>query len=94
MNSIQLKENFLEAVDEAMESGARLSVISDMSGISRRSIQRWRKDLMQDMRKGSIRKIPHKLTEEERRRIIAPNRSKLQRGIQRSLSVGNCCKTG
>lgn len=70
MNTARLKEGFLTAVDEATKNGARLSAISDVTGVSVRSIQRWRKELRPDMRKGSARHIPHKLTEEERQRII------------------------
>ncbi len=70
MNSIELKRTFIEAAGEALRKGARLSAISDISGISARTFQRWQKELRRDSRKGSKRFVPHKLTNEERNEII------------------------
>lgn len=70
MNSTAVKSKYLKAVDEAIENGARLSTISSFTGISSRTIQRWRKELRADRRKGSAREVKRKLTEEERTRVI------------------------
>lgn len=70
MNSIEAKKNFIDAVNEALREKVRLKYISDMTGISVRTIQRWRKEIRQDARKGSYRDIPHKLTEKEKEEIV------------------------
>ncbi len=94
MNSIQLKENFLETVDEAIQSGARLSEISKISEISQRSIQRWRREIKPDMRKGSVRNIPHRLTEDERQRIIEVSCSEEYRDCYPSEIVAKLAEKG
>jgi transposase InsO family protein len=71
MNSINAKRSFVESVEEALQNGARLSAISTISEISERTIQRWRKEIRRDLRKGSKRSIPHRLSEAERKEIIA-----------------------
>jgi len=71
MNSKSTKKNFLKAVDEALSNGARISAISSFSEISERTIQRWRKNNIIDLRKGSKRTVPHKLTEEEKANIVS-----------------------
>ena len=70
MNQELDKNNFLEAVDEALSAGARLSGISSLTSVSSRTIQRWRKGSCKDLRKGSHRFVPAKLTEEEKQQII------------------------
>lgn len=71
MNSRSTKKDFLESADEAVKAGARQSEISSMTGISTRTIQRWRKNTGTDLRKGSRRSVPHKLTEKEKSKIIS-----------------------
>jgi len=47
----------------------RLTELAKFSGISERSIQRWKKTGIRDKRKGSAKSVPRKLSEEERERI-------------------------
>ena len=70
MNTKEAKTEFIDAVNKANSCGARIEVISDFSGISSRTIQRWQNSADLDKRKGSHRLIPHKLTDDEKDLII------------------------
>lgn len=41
----------------------------EMAGISIRTFQRWRRDSLEDKRKGAVKKVPRKLTDEEIERV-------------------------
>lgn len=70
MNSTEVKMVVRDAAVEARTSGLSIKRISEVTGISMRTLQRWSQELKDDRRKGSRRQIQHKLTEEERREII------------------------
>jgi transposase InsO family protein len=72
MNSIDVKAKLLNAIEEAQENGASLMAICRFLGISKRTIQRWKKNQgnLQDKRKGSSRSVLHKLTLEEYQQVI------------------------
>ena len=64
------KQNILDFIDFYVVLGiVHQKTLCKYLGISARTIQRWRKNGTADKRKGSERKIPRKLTPEERRRI-------------------------
>jgi len=67
---MEMKQTILQGIAEAQESGARLSSICNLLGVSSRTIQRWKKSDFLDHRKGSKRHIPHKLNEHEKQQII------------------------
>ena len=65
----------IELIGEAKAAGARLVSACGGIGICLRTLNRWRKDLIgdgggHDRRKGSHRLVLHKLSEEERQRIL------------------------
>ena len=65
----------IELIGEAKAAGARLVSACGEIGICLRTLKRWRKDLIgdgggHDRRKGSHRLVSHKLSEEERQRIL------------------------
>jgi len=47
----------------------RMKTLCSYIGVSQRTIERWQKDGVEDRRRGSSRKVPRKLTEEENERI-------------------------
>lgn len=57
-------------IQEAQESGARLSKACEALKISISTFERWRKGNLVDMRKGAFKHVPRKLTKEERQEII------------------------
>ena len=64
------KQDILDFIDFYVVLGiVHRKTLCKYLGISVRTIQRWRKNGTADKRKGSERKIPRKLTPEERRRI-------------------------
>ena len=64
------KQDILDFIDFYVVLGiVHQKTLCKYLGISVRTIQRWRKNGTADKRKGSERKIPRKLTPEERRRI-------------------------
>ena len=47
----------------------RMKTLCSYIGVSQRTIERWQKDGVEDRRRGSSRKVPRKLSEEENERI-------------------------
>jgi len=65
------REDILQLIDQAHESGARLSQACEIIGISVKTVQRWRQPHnQQDGRQDAKRAPTNKLTEIERQRII------------------------
>ena len=65
----------IELIDEAKATGARLVRACSVIGICLRTLKRWRKAFLGDgdgvdRRKGSARLVSHRLSEEERQRIL------------------------
>lgn len=65
------RQDTIEMIDEAVAGGARLSKACDVLGLSQRTIQRWRYNLV-DARKAaaSKRQVANKLTDKERDQIL------------------------
>lgn len=61
----------LELVDEAVARGARQAKASEVLGLDRRTVQRWRRGAMEDQRRGPKRSPANKLSEAERRHVLA-----------------------
>jgi len=72
----------LEILDGAVAAGATAAGVADRMGISLRTLQRWRRQFTAcdgdgvdghggDRRKGSRRHVPHRLSDQERQRILA-----------------------
>lgn len=62
----------LEAIDVGLSQGARLDALCERLGLSERTVQRWRKPGQEDDRRCGPRTSPgNKLTEAERRRVLA-----------------------
>ncbi len=65
------RQKAIELINEAHAAGAGLLSASGEIGISLRTLQRWRQRLLgEDRRQGSCRHVPHRLTAEERQRIL------------------------
>ena len=67
--------NAIELINEAHTAGAGLGSACSEIGICLRTLKRWRKALIadgdgHDRRKGSPRLVSHKLSDEERQRIL------------------------
>jgi transposase len=65
----------LEILDEGMANGARARQLALLLGVGLTTLQRWRRQFAGDgdgidRRKGSCRHVAHRLSEEERQRIL------------------------
>jgi len=65
----------LEILDEGMANGARARELALLLGVGLTTLQRWRRQFVGDgdgvdRRKGSHRHVAHRLSEEERQRIL------------------------
>jgi len=65
----------MEILDEAVTPGARAREVAALLGVGLTTLQRWRRQFAGygdglDGRKGSHRLVSHRLTEEERQRIL------------------------
>jgi transposase InsO family protein len=65
----------LQILDEGMADGARASELARLLGVGLTTLQRWRRQFASDGdgldgRKGSHRHVAHRLSEEERQRIL------------------------
>ena len=67
--SLKEKSRAIELVEEAVASGAGRKKACKTIGISIRSLQRWDQVCNPDGRKGAEKKVPRKLTEEERKKV-------------------------
>lgn len=63
------KHRALELIKEAIVAGARKEKACETIGISIRAFQRWDQSCNHDGRKGAKKKVPRKLTEEERQKV-------------------------
>jgi transposase len=62
----------LSMIDEAVAAGARLERACAIVGIAAKSIQRWRAaNGGEDRRRGPVTLPPHRLSDEERRRVLS-----------------------
>jgi transposase InsO family protein len=69
------RQKAIELIGEAKASGATLTAACGEIGISLRTLKRWRKAFLgdgdgEDRRRGSPRHVAHRLSEEERQRIL------------------------
>jgi putative transposase len=64
------REQALALLDEALASGSRLEPACAMLDISMRTVQRWRRQGLQDKRKGSRARPANQLSEAERKQIL------------------------
>lgn len=60
----------IEAVEHAAGEGARKGEAGRLAGWSARSIQRWKRQGTVDRRKGSVKRVPHKLLPAEEQQIV------------------------
>lgn len=67
---LEEKQQALELVKEATAAGARKEKACETIGVSIRAFQRWDRRCTLDARKGAAKRIPRKLTEEERQMVI------------------------
>ena len=75
LTSAAHRQKAIELIVEAKASGATLSSACGEIGISLRTLKRWRKAFLgdgdgEDRRRGSPRHVAHRLSEEERQRIL------------------------
>jgi putative transposase len=75
LTSAAHRQKAIELIGEAKASGASLSAACGEIGISLRTLKRWRRAFLgdrdgEDGRKGSPRHVAHRLSEEERQRIL------------------------
>ena len=69
------RQRALEILETAMAAGARAQALASLLGIGLTTLQRWRRQFARDGdvldgRKGSPRLVSHRLTDEERQRIL------------------------
>ena len=69
------RQKALQILDEGMADGARASKLAQLLGVGLTTLQRWRLQFARDgddvdCRKGSYRHVAHRLSEEERQRIL------------------------
>ena len=69
MIALEDKRSIIEWIHEAINTGTRAVNACEMAGISIRTFQRWRRDSLEDKRKGAVKKVPRKLTDEEIERV-------------------------
>lgn len=60
----------IELLNEAVEAGARRAAACDVIGLSARTLERWRGDHVEDMRRGPKKEPPNKLTAKERANVL------------------------
>ena len=75
MTSPDDRRKALEILDEGMANGARARELALLLGVGLTTLQRWRRQFAGDgdgvdRRKGSCRNVAHRLSEEERQRIL------------------------
>ena len=75
MTSTVHRQKAIELIGDASSSGATLRAACGEIGISLRTLKRWRKAFLddgdgEDRRRGSPRHVAHRLSEEERQRIL------------------------
>ena len=75
MTAPEDRRKALEILDEAVAAGARACMVADLLGVGLTTLQRWRRQFAGDGdgldgRKGSDRLVSHRLTDEERQRIL------------------------
>lgn len=66
MNSPGSRQELIEWIAEAVAAGARESMACELSGVTLRTIQRWRSGKLMDARKGAVKVTARKLTDAER----------------------------
>ena len=71
MISLEEKRRALVLVQEATASGSRKEKACETIGVSIKSLQRWFQACTLDGRKGAEKRVPRKLTEEERQQVKA-----------------------
>jgi putative transposase len=69
--SLEDRKMVIELVNEAHAQGARKCKACELLGITLRTLERWEKDGIVDKRKGAEREVANKLTEEEKKMILA-----------------------
>ena len=75
MTSPEDRRKALEILDAAVAAGARAREVAALLGMGLRTLQRWRRQFTgdgdgTDRRKGSHRLVSHRLSDEERQRIL------------------------
>ena len=75
MTTPEDRQKALEILEAGLAAGARAQTLANLLGIALSTLQRWRRQFAGDgdgvdRRKGSHRVISHRLTEEERQRIL------------------------
>ena len=75
MTSPDDRQKALQILDEGVADGARASELALLLGVGLTTLQRWRRQFAGDgdgidRRKGSPRHVVHRLSEEERQRIL------------------------
>ena len=75
MTSPEDRQRALEILEAGLAAGARAQTLAGLLGVGLSTLQRWRRQFAGDgdgvdRRKGSHRVISHRLTEEERQRIL------------------------
>ena len=66
------RQNILKMIDEAVDQGARLSKACEVLGLSARSTQRWRHNLIDRRETVAQHRSPaNKLTDQERDQILS-----------------------
>ncbi len=75
MTAPEDRRKALEILDAAVAAGARARVVAALLGVGLTTLQRWRRQFTGDGdgldgRKGSHRLVSHRLTDEERQRIL------------------------
>jgi transposase InsO family protein len=70
MNTPEQRKLIIDFVEEAGKKQITQKRCCEYLEINPRNLQRWKKNLSGDKRKGSTKVVPHKLTEEEKEQIV------------------------
>lgn len=84
----------LDLIDEAVSRGARRAMACDALGIDRRTAQRWMSGPSEDQRRGPRSSPANKLSEAERRRVLATVNSPKYRDLPPSQIVPRLADEG
>lgn len=64
------REKAIKLIEEAKQNGARITKACEAIEISIRTFKRWKSGKLLDQRKGAEKRLPKKLSEEERKAIL------------------------
>ena len=84
----------LELLEEAVQAGARQDKACEVLGISGRTVQRWRREGLEDRRRGPRSEPSNKLSKEEREEVLQVVNTPVYRDLSPSQIVPHLADEG